>query len=292
MVKKILAKAYVFLILFLLYLPILFLIVFSFTDSDVTGVFNNFTFTLYIDVFRNTKIMRAVFNTLLIASVSALVATVFGTLGAIGVFYMKKRPRQLIEGVNEIPVVNAEIVIAISLAILFKVTANAMISLGLNVESPNFITLLIGHVVLSISFVYLNVKPKLMQMDPNDYEAALDLGAKPLYAVYKVVFPAIVPGIISGFMLAFTISLDDFIVTSFLRNQSFDTLSTFVQGVIVKSAIPAELRALTTYIFLITLGVVLISGMKHESKSTKKALIRETKLRREIRWKKSFRSYL
>ncbi len=280
MVKKILAKTYIYLILFLLYLPILFLMIFSFTAADTTGVWTGFTFELYGAVFLNAKIMRALFNTLLIATVSALVATILGTLGAIGVFYMKKRPQELIEGVNEIPVVNAEIVIAISLAILFKVFSNALISAGVNVRSPNFFTLLVGHVVLSIAFVYLNVKPKLMQMDPNDYEAALDLGAKPMYALYKVVLPAIIPGIVSGFMLAFTLSLDDFIITSFLRNQSFDTLSTFVQGVIVKSTIPPELRALTTYIFLITLGVVLVSGLGKDSKSTRKAVSRELKLRR------------
>lgn len=280
MVKKILAKVYVYLILFLLYLPILFLMVFSFTEAQTTGVWTGFSLALYGKVFLNARIMRALFNTLLIALSAALVSTILGTLGAIGVFYMKKRPRQVIESVNEIPVVNAEIVIAISLAIVFKVTTNALMSMGLTVDSPNFVTLLIGHVVLSIAFVYLNVKPKLLQMDPNDYEAALDLGAKPMYALYKVVFPAIIPGIISGFMLAFTLSLDDYIITSFLRNQSFDTLSTFVQGVIVKSTIPPELRALTTYIVLITLGVVLVSGLRKDTKSEKKALGRELKLRR------------
>ncbi|MDY0214381.1 MAG: ABC transporter permease [Bacilli bacterium] len=280
MVKKIFAKVYVYFILFLLYLPILFLMVFSFTEAETTGVWTGFSLALYGQVFLNTKIMSALLNTLIIAVSAALVSTILGTLGAIGVFYMKKRPRQIIESVNEIPVVNAEIVIAISLAIVFKVTSNALISMGLTVDSPNFVTLLIGHVVLSIAFVYLNVRPKLMQMDPNDYEAALDLGAKPMYAIWKVVLPAIVPGIISGFMLAFTLSLDDYIITSFLRNQSFDTLSTFVQGVIVKSTIPAELRALTTYIVLITLGVVLISGLKKDSKAQKKALGRELKLRR------------
>ncbi len=285
MVKKIFAKSYVYLILFLLYLPILFLIVFSFTSAETTGDWaslgTDFTFELYIKVFQNAKIMTALGNTLLIATVSALVATIIGALGAVGVFYMKKKPRQVLESINEIPVVNAEIVIAISLAILFKVFTNMLGSAGVKIGSPNFFTLLIGHVVLSISFVYLNVKPKLQQMDPNDYEAALDLGAKPGYALFKVVLPAILPGIFSGFMLAFTLSLDDFIITSFLRDQSFVTLSTFVQGVIVKSTIPPELRALTTYIFLITLAIVLISGRnKKTTSSARKAQIREEQLRR------------
>ncbi|MGI6715522.1 MAG: ABC transporter permease [Bacilli bacterium] len=277
MIKKILAKVYVYLILFLLYLPILFLIIYSFTPAETTGVWEGFSFELYGRVFLNEKIMRALLNTLIIALSSATVATILGTLGAIGVFYMKKRPQRIMEGINEIPVVNAEIVVAISLAILFRVFANFLEARGVATNSPNFVTLLIGHVVLSISFVYLNVKPKLQQMDPNDYEAALDLGAKPMYAIRKVVLPAIVPGIISGFMLAFTLSLDDFIITNFLRNQSFDTLSTYVQGVIVRAAIPAEMRALTTYIVLVTLAAVLVSGIKRESRSSRKAMLRAQK---------------
>lgn len=176
MIKKILAKVYVYLILFLLYLPILFLIFYSFTPAETTGVWEGFSFELYGRVFLNEKIMRALLNTLIIALSSATVATILGTLGAIGVFYMKKRPQRIMEGINEIPVVNAEIVVAISLAILFRVFANFLEARGVATNSPNFVTLLIGHVVLSISFVYLNVKPKLQQMDPNDYEAALDLG--------------------------------------------------------------------------------------------------------------------
>ena len=277
MIKKILAKVYVYLILFLLYLPILFLIIYSFTPAETTGVWEGFSFELYGRVFLNEKIMRALLNTLIIALSSATVATILGTLGAIGVFYMKKRPQRIMEGINEIPVVNAEIVVAISLAILFRVFANFLEARGVATNSPNFVTLLIGHVVLSISFVYLNVKPKLQQMDPNDYEAALDLGAKPIYAIRKVGLPAIVPGIISGYMLAFTLSLDDFIITNFLRNQSFDTLSTYVQGVIVRAAIPAEMRALTTYIVLVTLAVVLVSGIKRESRSSRKAMLRAQK---------------
>jgi spermidine/putrescine transport system permease protein len=277
MIKKILAKVYVYLILFLLYLPILFLIIYSFTPAETTGVWEGFSFELYGRVFLNEKIMRALLNTLIIALSSATVATILGTLGAIGVFYMKKRPQRIMEGINEIPVVNAEIVVAISLAILFRVFANFLEARGVATNSPNFVTLLIGHVVLSISFVYLNVKPKLQQMNPNDYEAALDLGAKPMYAIRKVVLPAIVPGIISGFMLAFTLSLDDFIITNFLRNQSFDTLSTYVQGVIVRAAIPAEMRALTTYIVLVTLAAVLVSGIKRESRSSRKAMLRAQK---------------
>jgi len=271
MVKKVVGNIYIYFILFLMYLPILFLMVFSFTDAPITGMWNGFTLRLYRDVFLHSKIMPALLNTLLIASVSALVATLLGTVGAIGVFYMRKKPKQIMETVNEIPVVNADVVIAISLALLFKITVDSMASLGITLTGNNFFTLLIGHIVLTISFVYLNVKPKLQQMDPNDYEAALDLGAKPMYALRKVVIPSIMPGIISGFLLAFTLSLDDFIITSFLRDKSFDTLSTYVQGVIVKSTIPAELRALTTYIFVITSLIVVVNGRKKKSKAQERA---------------------
>lgn len=276
MVKKVFGNIYIYFILFLMYLPILFLIIFSFTDAPVTGMWTGFSLRLYVDVFTHPKIMPALFNTLLIASASALVATILGTMGAIGVFYMKKKPRQVLETVNEIPVVNADVVIAISLALLFKITVDTLNNMGLNVSGNNFFTLLVGHVVLTTSFVFLNVKPKLLQMDPNDYEAALDLGAKPLYALVKVIIPAILPGIVSGFMLAFTLSLDDFIITSFLRDKAFDTLSTYVQGVIVKSVIPAELRALTTYIFIITSLIVIANSRTKKSKALERASKRAT----------------
>lgn len=271
MVKKIVGNIYIYLILFLMYLPILFLIVFSFTDANITGMWNGFTLRLYIDVFTHDKIMPALLNTLLIASVSAFVSTILGTLGAIGVFYMRRKPRQVMESINEIPVVNADVVIAISLALLFKIVVDSFAAMGVPVSGNNFFTLMIGHIVLTISFVYLSVKPKLLQMDPNDYEAALDLGAKPTYALVKVILPSIMPGIISGFMLAFTLSLDDFVITSFLRDKAFDTLSTYVQGVIVKSTIPAELRALTTYIFLVTSAIVIANSRAKKSKSLERA---------------------
>jgi len=185
-------------------------------------------------------------NTLLIAFCSAVVSTILGTLGAIGAHYSKKKSRKLIETMTQLPVVNAEIVMALSLAVL--VVALSM--------SFSFLTLLIGHVVLTIGFVYLNVKPKLTQMDPFTYEAALDLGAKPRYALYKVILPEILPGIISGFMISITLSLDDFVITQYLKEPSFETISTYIQKIIAKHPIPPEVRALATLIFLAVLLVV------------------------------------
>lgn len=272
---KVFGLIYIYLVLFLMYLPILVIIAFSFTRSNNIGVWNGFTFSLYKTLFSHKKIMRALLNTILIALSSALVATLLGTLGAIGVFYTSKRKQKTFEAINQIPVVNAEIVMAISLAILFRLGVQALSYMGVKTTSPNFVTLLIGHVTLSISFVYLSVKPKLLQMDPFEYEAALDLGAKPSTALRKIVLPAITPGIVSGFLLAFTLSLDDYVITSFLRNPAFETLSTYVQGVIVKSTIPPELRALTTLIFVFTLIVVLLSSYKREPSSSSRFKKRE-----------------
>ena len=230
-----------------MYLPILLLAVFSFTVSDQVGVWTGFSFQLYVDLFKNKALMTAVGNTFLIAFSSAIVSTILGTLGAIGSYYSSKRARKIIETMTQIPVVNAEIVIALSLAVL-------VVALSWKFT---FFTLLIGHVVLTVAFVYLNVKPKLMQMDPFTYEAALDLGAKPRYALYKVILPEILPGIFSGFMLSFTLSLDDFVITQYLKEPSFETISTYIQKIISKHPIPPEVRALSTIIFVLVLLVVI-----------------------------------
>lgn len=253
MVKKILAKSYVYLILLLMYVPIIVLIIFSFTNSDNVGTWNGFTLELYPRLFKNEAIMKAVGNTIIIAVISAIVSTVLGTLGAIGTFYAKKRTRAVIENITQIPVVNSEIVIALSLTFMFVFFGTYIF----RNEIFSFWTILIGHVVLSVPFVYLNVKPKLTQMDPSLYEAAINLGCSPRQALNKVIFPQIKPGIISGFMLAITLSLDDFIVTAFTSGPGLlsgagkiETISTFIQSVIKKKVVPNELRALATLIFI------------------------------------------
>ena len=253
MVKKILAKSYVYLILLLMYVPIIVLIIFSFTNSDNVGTWNGFTLELYPRLFKNEAIMKAVGNTIIIAVISAIVSTVLGTLGAIGTFYAKKRTRAVIENITQIPVVNSEIVIALSLTFMFVFFGTYIF----RTEIFSFWTILIGHVVLSVPFVYLNVKPKLTQMDPSLYEAAINLGCSPRQALNKVIFPQIKPGIISGFMLAITLSLDDFIVTAFTSGPvllseagKIETISTFIQSVIKKKVVPNELRALATLIFI------------------------------------------
>lgn len=257
MVKRILAKCYIYIILFLMYLPILILVAYSFTTSDQVGVWTGFSFRLYSDLFKNKHLMEAVGNTLLIAVCSAIVSTILGTLGAIGAHYSKSKTRKLIETMNQLPVINAEIVMALSLAVL-------VVALS---WSFSFFTLLIGHVVLTVAFVYLNVKPKLTQMDPFTYEAALDLGAKPRYALYKIILPEILPGIISGFMISITLSLDDFVLTQYLKEPAFETISTYIQKIIAKHPIPPEVRALATLIFLAVLLVVVGNTIYNNQKS-------------------------
>lgn len=269
MVKKILAYSYIYLILLIMYVPILVLIVFSFTNSTYIGEWSGFSFTLYKNLFQDEEILIALGNTLIIAVISSAVSTVLGTLGAIGAFYSKKRSRGVIENLNQIPVVNAEIVIALSLTIMFVFLGNFLFKENIF----SFWTLLAGHVVISVPFVYLNVKPKLVQMDPSLYEAALDLGCSPRKALRKVLVPQILPGIVSGFLLSFTLSLDDFIVTAFTRGPgllsgeaNIETLSTLVQAKIKKGPIPPNMRPLTTIIFLVVLVVAIIISVLRNKK--------------------------
>lgn len=285
MVKKILAYSYIYLILLLMYVPILVLIVFSFTNSTYIGVWEGFSLQLYVDLFNDKDIMVALGNTLIIAVVSAAVSTILGTLGAIGAFYSKKRSRAVLENVNQIPVVNAEIVMALSLVVMFVFIGN-IIFRGASLFS--FWTLLIGHVVLSAPFVYLNVKPKLQQLDPSLYEAALDLGCTPSQALRRAVLPEIVPGVFSGFLIAITLSLDDFIITAFTRGSgllsgaaNIETLSTLVQAKIKKGPIPPAMRALTTIIFLVVLLVVIIISIRRNSKKTTFSHEQRRKLRQQ-----------
>ena len=282
MVKKILAKSYIYLILLLMYLPILVLIVFSFSTRTSIGDGYEFGFDLWKNLFDPEakiagEIWTALGNTLIIAIVSALVATILGTLGAIGAFYSGKKTQKAIEVATQIPVSNPEIVMALSLVVMF-------VSLKVIGIEFSFWTLLIGHVVLGLPFVYLSVKPKLIQMDPHLYEAALDLGCAPRQALFKVVVPQIMPGVLSGFLLSITLSLDDFIVTAFTRgpgllsgSKSIETLSTLIQAKLKKGAIPPEMRPLTLIIFIVVLAIAILVSVK-KANEAKKAKERKGRL--------------
>ena len=255
-----LSKFYVYILLLVMYAPLLLLIVFSFTNTKIIGKWDGFSLHLYKALFKDAEIMQAFGNTFLVAISSAVVSTILGTMGAIGIFYSGKKSKAIMEGISNIPVINAEIVTALSLTILFVMAGVTF----------NFITLLIGHVVLTIPFVILAVRPKLMQMDPNIYEAALDLGATPKKALRTIVIPQIMPGIVSGFILSITLSLDDYIITAFTRDTAFQTLSTYVYGVTSKKGtLPPSLRALTTIITLIALVILIIVNINSSGEKKK-----------------------
>ena len=268
MVKKVTSRIIIYSLLILMYAPIILLFIFSFINFDYMDFrqlasFKNFDFSLYQELFSGDDsevVLSAFKNTILIALSSAAVSTILGTMGAIGIFYSKRRMRKVYDLGGQIPILNPEIITALSLTILF-------VFIGIKF---NFITLLIGHVVLTIPFVVLSITPKLRQMDPNTYEAALDLGAKPSKALFKIVIPQIASGIVAGFVLAITLSLDDYIITAFTRDNSFVTLSTYIYGVTSKrGAIPPTLRALSTIIVVVTLIILLLVNISSRRKAKK-----------------------
>ena len=263
MVKKILSVALCVAVLVFIYAPILLLVVYSFTDSRVIGRWEGFSFDLYAELFRDAEIMQILFNTIWLALVAALLSTVLGTAGAIGIFYSRRRVAKPLQAVSQIPVINAEIVTAIILALLFSA---AMLY-------RTYFSLIVGHMVLCTPFVVLSVLPKLRQMDPNTYEAALDLGASPAKALFKVVVPQIFSGILSGFMLSITLSLDDYIVTAFTKPRMFDTISTYVYNAVrngTNSSTPA-LRALSALIFVVMIAVLLVVNLRARKPAAKEA---------------------
>ncbi|MBR5145753.1 MAG: ABC transporter permease [Clostridia bacterium] len=258
MVKRIAKCSVLALGLLFIYTPILLLVVFSFTPATTLGVWEGFSFDLYIQLFNNAKIMNIVKDTLLLALFSAIISTVLGTAGAIGIFYSKKKVATTVNVMARIPVINAEIVTAVALALLFAAV----------LPDKSYFTLLMGHVVITVPFVVLSIMPKLKQMDSNLYEAALDLGATPTKALFKVVVPEILPGMLSGFMLAVTLSLDDYIVTAFTRPTGFETISTYVYNSIKvpqHSALP-QLRALSAIIFVIIIVGVIVANIPKDKK--------------------------
>ncbi|MBR7186629.1 MAG: ABC transporter permease [Clostridia bacterium] len=256
MAKNCLQVAFVGLVLLFLYLPILLLAVYSFDATDMIGRFEGFSLTHYAALFSDQKVLGMIGNTFLLAFLAAALSTVLGTAGALGMFYCKKRMKAAIHAVSQIPVINAEIVTALALAITF-------VAAGLG---KSYFTLLIGHMVICTPFVVLSVLPKLKQMDNSLYEAALDLGASPAKALWKVVLPQIIPGVISGFMLAVTLSLDDYIVTVYTRPTGFETISTYVFNATMKgnahtAVTLSSFWALTTIIFVVIVLFVVISNL-------------------------------
>lgn len=258
--KKVLAKCYLWLLLAALYAPLFFIAVFSFTESRVLGNWTGFSTRLYSNLFTGgmnggASLISAVENTLLIALISAAFSTLLGTVAAIGIHNLKGRKRQTVQFLNNIPMINPDIITGVSLFLLF-------VFLGF---SQGYLTVILAHITFCTPYVVLSVLPKLSQMNPNIYEAALDLGATPAQALYKVLVPELRPGMVSGFILAFTMSLDDFAVTFFTRGTiGLDTLSTFIYTDARKGGLTPELRPLMTLIFLIVLILLVVINIRQE----------------------------
>ncbi|MCC8188001.1 MAG: ABC transporter permease [Bacteroides sp.] len=252
MVKRILAQTYLWILLLLLYSPILIIVIFSFTEAKVLGNWTGFSTKLYTSLFAvstHHSLINALINTVTIALIAATVSTILGSITAIGIFNLRSRSRRAIEIVNSIPILNGDIIIGISLFLLF-------VSLGI---SQGYTTVVLAHITFCTPYVVLSVLPRLKQMNPNIYEAALDLGATPFQALRKIILPEIWPGMISGFILAITLSIDDFAVTVFtIGNEGLETLSTYIYADARKGGLTPELRPLSTIIFVVVLTLLII----------------------------------
>ena len=253
--KRFFAQLYLWLLLALLYAPILIIAIFSFTESKVLGNWTGFSTELYSSLFNGgaqSSLLDAIKNTLSIAVIAAVASTILGTIAAIGIFNMRGRKKQVINFLNDIPMLNPDIITGISLFLLF-------VSLG------------ISHIAFCTPYVVLSVMPRLQQMNPNIYEAALDLGATPFQALRKIIIPEIRPGMISGMILAFTLSIDDFAVTLFTKgNEGLETLSTYIYADARKGGLTPELRPLSTIIFVVVLLLLIIINVRAKRNAKRK----------------------
>ena len=250
--KKLLAKSYLWLLLILMYSPIVIIAIFSFTEAKVLGNWTGFSLKLYENLFSGSvsaSLFKAIENTLSIGILAAIFSTLLGSVAAVGIHNLHGKKKQVITFFNDIPMLNPDIITGISLFLLF-------VAVGV---SQGYLTVLLAHISFCTPYVVLSVMTKLRQMNPNTYEAALDLGATPTVALRKVIFPQIRPGMISGFILSFTLSIDEFAVTLFTKgNQGLETLSTYIYADARKGGLTPELRPLMTVVFLVVLILLLI----------------------------------
>ena len=264
--KRFFAQAYIWLLLIILYAPIVIIIIFSFTEAKVLGNWTGFSLNLYKNLFSggiSSALIRSIENTLSIGILAAVFSTLLGSIAAIGIHNMRNREKKIITFFNDIPMLYPDIITGISLFLMFVAFS----------VTQGYITVVLAHISFCTPYVVLSVMPKLRQMNPNTYEAALDLGATPFQALRKVILPQIRPGMISGFILAFTLSIDDFAVTLFTKgNKGLETLSTFIYADARKGGLTPELRPLMAVVFLTVLLLLLIINYR-TIKSQKKSSI-------------------
>ncbi len=256
MMAKVLGKAYLWALLMMLYSPILIIMIFSFTEAKVLGNWTGFSTKLYSSLFTggvHRSLISAIWNTFTIAMIAATISTLLGSIAAVGIYNLRARTRQAVNFLNSVPILNPDIITGVSLFLLF-------VSLGI---SQGYTTVVLAHITFCTPYVVLSVLPRLRQMNPNIYEAALDLGATPFQALRKVIVPEIRPGMISGFILAFTLSIDDFAVTIFtIGNEGLETLSTYIYADARKGGLTPELRPLSTIIFVTVLLLLIIINIR------------------------------
>lgn len=255
---KTIKRIYLSLIVIFLYAPIIVLIVFSFNESKNRTNWTGFTFNWYSELFQDAQIMSALKYTLIIALLAAIIATVIGTFTTIRMYSMKKTSYTVLKNITYLPVINPDIVTAIGLMILFVFLKVQM----------GFTTMLLAHITFSIPYVILSILPKIRQIDISVYEAALDLGASKIHALYKVILPEIMPGIITGFLLAFTLSVDDFVISYFTSGNGVSNLSMVIFSMARKGINP-KINALSTLMFASVIVLLLIINSINK-KNTKK----------------------
>ena len=256
--KKLIAQSYLWILLIMLYSPILIIAIFSFTEAKVLGNWTGFSTKLYTSLFTSGShhsLMSAIQNTLIIAVLAAIFSTILGTIAAIGIHNLRGRRKAMMNTLNNIPMLNPDIITGISLFLLF-------VSLGI---TQGFTTVILAHITFCTPYVVLCVMPRLLQMNPNIYEAALDLGATPAQAMRKVILPELKSGMISGFIMAFTLSIDDFAVTLFTKGtEGLETLSTYIYADARKGGLTPELRPLSTTIFVTVLILLIVINVRSE----------------------------
>ena len=246
-VKKFFSQIYMALIFIFMYAPIVTLMVLSFNENKGRR-WSGFSLKWYGELFQSGMILSALGNTLLIAFISATAATVLGVLACVGIHSLKGKARNAYLALNNIPMLNSELVTGLAMMLAF-------IAFGI---SFGYATIIVAHITFCVPYVVLSVMPKLRQTDKSVYEAAVDLGAKPVYAFFKVVLPELMPGIVSGYLLAFTMSLDDFIITHFTKGAGINTLSTLIYSE-VRKGIKPSMNALSTILFVSVL-ILLCAG--------------------------------
>lgn len=260
--KKIFSKIYLALIILFFYLPIIYVVVFSFNESKSLTNFTGFSLKWYEKMFENRTMMESIYYTVIIAIIATVVSTIVGTITAIGLSKSKRLIKESVNQVNNLPMLNPEIVTAIGLMLFFT---------SINMEF-GFVTLLLAHIIFCIPYVILSIMPKLRQLDDNIAEAALDLGCTPFQALYKVIIPQITPGIVSGALIAFTMSFDDFVISYFVTGPGINNISTYVYSS-VKRINPSVNALSSLIVFAITIVLILINVIPMISERKKKKLI-------------------